>query len=453
MTVFLTVASVGLSLAVLFLPLRYAMLSYLVMVHFDFSGAYFDSSDAIGLQNAIKVVILPIVLWMRCGPQARSTGTWKRIGWIWLLLSGYAAVSVLWSPLAMAGLKMVGYLASTAILFLVLRFAWVQGWLTLKLVRWSWLFGLLLGLLQSQYFGNPFGTMDEVYFSPRFTSFTSPQSFAVFLLAVIAMELARRRSDLWRYVVIGTSVVALFWSGSRYSFVGLVALLVVGTAGRTLLTVPGMNLGRMVLRSVGALVIAACMAVMFIHYAPGSRLSELLAMNPSDPSSLEDVATVAWRWNIYQDAINDLASRNTMAVFMGTGTSSGGEFGAAHAEQFFGIEDPNRVFHNEFLRALYEWGLLGSGLLLALLALIAQKAWGLFRSGCRAGLAALAILPVLFSSLMVENILANSGSPGMTGLLLVLSLACASGPRRKEGFELATPVAAGRPHRMQASHA
>ena len=90
--------------------------------------------------------------------------------------------------------------------------------------------------------------------------------------------------------------------------------------------------------------------------------------------------------------------------------------------------DGNRAFHNEFLRAFYEWGVVGLTLFLALWFFVVRDTWILgVRQKSLAGIACLAFLPAIFFGLMIENMLANSGAPGGMGFVLVLSLSAAAG--------------------------
>ena len=86
--------------------------------------------------------------------------------------------------------------------------------------------------------------------------------------------------------------------------------------------------------------------------------------------------------------------------------------------------DANRVLHSEFLRALYEWGILGLGLLLAFL--ITTTAGFVKKITADRGGAALAFagaLPSIVMGLAIENILAGAASAGGVGILLAMTFA------------------------------
>jgi O-antigen ligase len=107
---------------------------------------------------------------------------------------------------------------------------------------------------------------------------------------------------------------------------------------------------------------------------------------------------------------------------VGSGTSSGadlvlegGFFGEANV-------DPNRAIHDEFLRAAYEWGFLGLFAMLLFFGAVVKFGISIIREGTSPeGWAFLAISVPLLISLSVENVLADSGSPGGVGYNLILT--------------------------------
>jgi O-antigen ligase len=102
----------------------------------------------------------------------------------------------------------------------------------------------------------------------------------------------------------------------------------------------------------------------------------------------------------------------------------------------FDTVDGARVFHNEFLHAGYEWGLIG---LVLVIAIYGQLAVASFRSGVSRGegpgLAAVSIFPALTFSLLFENVLADAGGAGGTAFTLVFALAAISASYKRSVAE------------------
>src|ERR1700694_2283844 len=96
---------------VLFAPLRWAVLAWLVMGNLDPT----DPSNALaslGWVNASKGLLLPLFLWWRLRG-ARREGTRPLPTELWLIFISYAAVASLWSPFPLAAVKLVGNLIGT----------------------------------------------------------------------------------------------------------------------------------------------------------------------------------------------------------------------------------------------------------------------------------------------------------------------------------------------------
>src|SRR3954467_14167190 len=99
-----------------FLPARCAVISYLLLVQFDLTGSAFYSSEILGWENAVKIIVVPSILFLRMKPFDFLNADVLRIGRTWLLLAGYAAVAVLWSPFRLSAVKMLGYFYAYTVL-------------------------------------------------------------------------------------------------------------------------------------------------------------------------------------------------------------------------------------------------------------------------------------------------------------------------------------------------
>jgi hypothetical protein len=86
--------------------------------------------------------------------------------------------------------------------------------------------------------------------------------------------------------------------------------------------------------------------------------------------------------------------------------------------------DPNRFFHDEWLRVIYEWGVLGMLLFVTFIGSITVFAYRGFRndpSGYAKPL--LVFMPAFLLGLTGENIIAGAGNAVSVGFLLLIGLA------------------------------
>jgi O-antigen ligase len=116
-------------------------------------------------------------------------------------------------------------------------------------------------------------------------------------------------------------------------------------------------------------------------------------------------------------------------LLFGHGTSNGRMVSGPLSK---GIGDPNRAVHNEWLRIMYEWGLLGIILWLLFIGSLMQYAYqglSLDRAGFCKPL--FVYLPAFCIGVSGENIIAGAGHAENIGLLLVIGLAAIAYRRAK----------------------
>jgi O-Antigen ligase len=415
------------------LPGRWAVLSYLLLVQFDLTGSAFYSSEILGWENAVKVIVVPTILFFRLRPIDFLNSNIVKVGRIWILLAAYAALAVLWSPFKLSAVKMLGYFYAYTVLFIVFAAAWRRGWLTanaLISVLWA---SLAFAVLQTYVLGNTYGSFEAanavVDFEWRFTSFTGAQSFAAFLLCILTILLFRERWKLSVLAACAGATIGIVLTGSRSIFLGfawiltLVAVLFSKKAGYKISL--AVVARRMALSFVALLVVAAGV----LKALPENRLNEMLSAAVTSENSLQDVGTFMWRFSLYQKTLDELVGRSLKTKLLGSGTSSAA--GLVLQTGFFSESnvDPNRALHDEFLRSAYEWGAIGIVLLLAFLIQAVVICLRLIRDhDSGEAWTFLAVLVPLLISLAVENFLADSASPGGVAYNLVLSsmLACGS---------------------------
>jgi O-antigen ligase len=138
------------------------------------------------------------------------------------------------------------------------------------------------------------------------------------------------------------------------------------------------------------------------------------------------MGTLGWRLGIYAEILERLEKRDAIGLLFGSGTSSGAKLMLDRDSENYELNsvDANRVLHSEYLRALYEWGVVGLVIFLAFLCatVIAFKRKITAESG-GCGLAFLGVLPSLLIGLAIENVLAGAVSAAGVGILLAISFA------------------------------
>jgi len=92
--------------------------------------------------------------------------------------------------------------------------------------------------------------------------------------------------------------------------------------------------------------------------------------------------------------------------------------------------EPQPKNPQEILRALYEWGLIGLGLGLALIFHLAGRSWHLaVREGSLPAMAVVGMLPAMLLLLVDGNPLSSPAETMGMGLLLVLTYGFSAGPQ------------------------
>lgn len=435
----------ALALSVLIAPLRWALPAYLVLGHLDLSAATITPGTQLGIENAVKVVLLPLVLALRCGRSRTTSAALAPIGMTWALLVAYAALATLWAPQRLPALKMVGYLGAYAVIFHVFTAGWRRGALRVSGVLAAFWAGLALAAAQTWAVPGWLPASEQ-----RFTSFVSPQSFAAFLLCVLALLLFGDHHTPWRWLHAAVGLAAILLTGSRYVLFGTAMLLLIAWGVRLARTQSLRAAGLRLVSGLLGVVAAFGLLEAYLWLFPSSRLAELREQDPFGWRIWERPGTWSWRAVIYRDAARHLAEREWKELVFGSGTSSALEYrlittGRIDAAQV----DANRVLHNEFLRATYEWGFVGlsllSGFVVTLLWQVVRQIRR--RPGVLRAWAALAIAPALVLGLCVENLLSASATAGGLGYALVLAFSFAPPLTSTEAARAvwsAAPYAAGR---------
>ena len=415
------------ALGVLFLRPRWALLSLLLGANVNVITPGFLSATSVGWQNGVQTLVLPTVLLLRL------TGfkvPRLRLGFpamAWAALTLYAAVSTLWSPFKLSGVKMIGFLAGWFILYLVFHLAWERRILDEGLLIAALWCSLGLACIQTYVLGSP-----EQVVTHQFTSFTAAESFAIFLSSILALLLFSTGRPWLHGVSLAACVLGVILAGDRTALIGLASLLFVWLLHRkkAIGTRYGVRFAAVVPPFVVLLLLFLGFRAGMAWGMPESRLNELMQLGSNSVATLQDIGTVAFRLDMYESTLSEVSGRALPALVFGSGTASGGTLSFAGQEQYLIGMDPNRTIHDEFLRALYEWGLIGLGLGLALIFHLAGRSWHLaVREGSLPAMAVVGMLPAMLLLLVDGNPLSSPAETMGMGLLLVLTYGFSAGPQ------------------------
>jgi len=433
----------GLAAAIVFLNLRWSVLSYLLIAQIDITGlaGLTDlSPQRIGIENAVKIIVLPCILLWRIGwIRSRHSG-WPLAAEIWAGLTIYSAVSTIWTPYRLSALKMVGYLCCSAVLAIVFTSAWSRRLITeraLVVVAWcSMGFAVIQTYLLDDICGTVTGSTVH-----RFTTFSEPQGFAEFLISILALLLCGGSSKFWTRITEVGLVWCIILTGSRTTFVGTIVLFLGASVLKLARKTHKLDIKMILKRSLIGVLPGLLMVGFVAHYVPTNRISELLSSVTEREASVEDVGTLAFRLLIYHEAADELSQRNLSKLLVGSGTSSGWDVLLVAVGSEYGfVMDPNRAMHNEFLRSFYEWGVIGLCLLILFVVEVLRVSLRAFRARRSWQAAAfLSIFPAMLLSLNVEPVLAGAGGPGGTGYVLVLAALISSVLEAAEGENAKCP--------------
>lgn len=403
-----------------------AVAAILVAVHVDRVPSS-GGADDWPWRNAVVVLFLPLLAvsltrrFTHAEPATRSL----RAAFGGLLACVVAGS--LWSPYPQAAWEQIAYIIAYGALFLAVHGLESADRGTIaRCVAWAAASSVLVGILQVAVFANPYG-----FALQRFTSFTAPQYFGLSLPILLALLLANARLGrlpLGVAVVLGAALlVTARLNGGRQEFVAALALVIVGA-------LPDSHSGwKRTIRLPAAMALVAvlaCFGLRWVDRPPWSELidahpvSSLLAITPETLAESGDAGTARDRWKIWSALGARLAEAGPTTWTLGHGTAASGIVIAEGDVRYRTYDrdtmDPNRTAHNEFLRSLFEWGLIGAAFYLALVAAAASQAWRRYRTR-RHSDAALILAATLVATVgysFLGNLLAASGSP--LGVALVL---------------------------------
>jgi len=406
------------------------------MGNLDTTGPISSVTDAVGWMNASKGILIPLYLWWRL----RSTRN-ERVpplpANLWMLFVLYATIASLWSPFPLAAAKLVGNLVGNLLTFVVLLKSARSGLLDGKEIKVLILVTLGLGALQTFYYGGVAYGFDGSDRPPRFSSFVGAQEYAAFLVAFLAIALWHKafsvRTRVGLIAAIGT---ALILNGSRTWFLGATLVLLVYVVLSF----------RKVVASIALVAMGLGFGVLFVLnfdpmesdvlIDPSSRIAATLSALVTGQDTPQNVglSNLNFRLAIYGKVVEELRDASAIKLMFGHGTSSGGNVVLRVFPRAYKAEglDPNRSIHSEWLRVLYEWGIAGFVLLVAILAtLVFELARRSEKSSGRIGSPAVfSFLPAFLLAFSSENLIASAGNAVTMSLALMVALSWSPKLRR-----------------------
>lgn len=408
----------GMLLAILVMPLRFTMVAYITMC----------SVDMPGIGNIIKIIVVPFIIYAKFinfdkknniqWSLFRGRKTNKHTYVIWAAFTVYVTLAILWSQTGntVAGIKVVYNLVGICLSYLVFRKAHEHKLLNTSFLTTTVLITLALGIVQTY-------VLDQIYgaqFS-RFTGFVASQPYAAFLVGLLALVVWNTKYTIATKFCLGTFlIIALILNSSRTWFIGASIVLILYALIRSKASSLHMSL---VSTSIGIFV--ALLAV-FYGYAMDNRenletsnrlFQGFYALVSEDKES--SGGTIGFREAMNAGMISELKNSSSSELFFGHGTSSAEYVGRKYQSyQFNGEEiDANRVAHNEWLRILYEFGILG------------MTIWIIFWISCiiyliKKGTRMIPIVSYALGMIVAfttENVLMSAGSLGICALLIILA--------------------------------
>lgn len=409
-----------------------SLVAFIGLANLDMSAAATGAPDTIGWLNALKSIVLTAYLlarglWLleRLAP-GRPREILRQVArsrsfWLWGALTAYAALTLFRSSYQLSAAKLVAALLSHLMVFAAALCYWQSGRLTPRVLAAGIGLMLALGGVQSWLLPGVLQTPVNVFYD-RFTSFSAPQSYAEGLVALAAVLLWHPNAGgAAKLTGAGALLGVLALNGSRLATLAALAALaswLVRRFDRSRATV-GLGLA------------AALLAVLAIEparaFLSGGRLGEARSILEQGLLGADQVSTFEWRLGLYDCVWTELGARRGGELLWGSGTASSAELDIVCSAEQIERFHPTRVLHSEFLRAAWDWGLVGALLAAALALSLLWSAGGGWLAAGRGrgepeGLGALAgAAPVILLAASFENILQAAGAPGPVAFALVIA--------------------------------
>lgn len=413
--IFILAVYVVFTAVAVFAPLRWAIVAYLLLACVDFQS----NRDSIGVLNAVRGFAIPLyLLWRLRGQAGHRAILLAPVAWGLLIV--YAGIATFWAYFPTAALKLVGEMTGSLLIGFVFARAAKGGLLISTTVIPVAIGSISLALVQM------FLLHDFTTEGNRFTAFTPAQAFAAYIAALYCMALcAPFLKTYTRILLCSAFALSLVFNGSRIWFTGVVL------ASLTAFIISNVRVWRKIV-TVGVVVLTGClliifqsqMAAMIRDVAPSNRIvAAALAAYEGDTQS-GDLGTLRFRRVIDDAATDQLKKSNFTDLIFGRGTSNGSLVTGSLFRSYSRFPDPNRMLHDEWLRVIYEWGLVGMLLWCSFwISVLIYAVRGVRKDSLGYAKPLLIYLPAILVALAGENIIAGAGTATTVGFLMLLGYA------------------------------
>jgi O-antigen ligase len=256
----------------------------------------------------------------------------------------------------------------------------------------------------------------------RFTAFTTAQAFAALLTALYAVGITSQTIRFRiRAPLCLTLLMALLFNGSR---LWLIALLAASVLALLISEMPAwtkiVGLGAVMLVIIG-IVATSDYIIEALEGAHQYRIAAAITAAYEGNQKDTGLGTVILRRKLDSKAWDMIRAGSVLELCFGHGTSNGR---LVRGELNKGIGDPNRAVHNEWLRILYEWGIVGLILWLLFVGSLMAYAWdGLKHDKYGFAKPLFIYVPAFCIGVSGENIIAGAGHAENVGLLVLIGIA------------------------------
>jgi O-antigen ligase/polysaccharide polymerase Wzy-like membrane protein len=404
----------ALFIAALVAPLRWSIIAFLVLSNIDLGSL----NERIGILNTGKAMVLPVILLWRFHAYSghRKIATPPVM---WSLLILYVVIASSWSLFPEYAIKLIGHMLGSLIICLMLTRATKAGYLSFETIL-PVTCGVIAMAVFHWLFLHNWGGETE-----RFTTFSGAQAFAAFLTAFYCAALfAKTLNPTMRIALCLILIAAVIANGSRIWIIGILL------STLTAIFVSGVKPSIKILTlGVTVIVLAACTIAFdnvmdyIAHKAPTNRIAAAITDAYGGNLQSRGLGTYNLRHVLFDRTIQAIKSGSTAESILGHGTCNGYVIAATLSK----TADPNRAIHNEWLRALYEWGVVGFSLWTGfILSLLIYAAKGVNGEAAAYAKPLVVYLPAFVLGLTGENIIAGAGNAVSVGLLVLISLSTIS---------------------------
>lgn len=406
-----TVIYIVLATAVVLLPVRWALVAYILLSTVDFR----TTGNHVDILNALKALALPLYLLWRL----RKYSGHRRVilaPIAWVLLAIYAGIASSWSFYPLLSFKLIGHMMGSLVICCVFLRASKGPELQPSLVVPVTIGVICIAALRSIFAPH---YADE---AARFTTFSTAQAFAALLVALYCIALCSKAlhpaaricmccllpavlvldgSRIWAFGLLMSSVLALVISNIR-TWVKLCALGLVIVIAATVIG--------------GSDTIVRFLS----RHAQSNRIAAAITAAYIGDTNSAGLGTLRFRKGLTAEVVDQLDKSSLTELLTGHGTCNGPLMGGSITKGL----DPNRFFHNEWLRVIYEWGVIGLLLFVLFLgSMVAFAIIGFRKDAYGYARPLLVYLPAFLVGLTGENMIAGAGNAVSVGFLLTIGFA------------------------------